>query len=129
MGAAESLESISIEQKGEFILKHYFYQADCFHRGSVKLELIMEQIGQFMAKTVKEDRLIQDADSKGMISYQDALTKYIKGKSWTEETEENKDDKINAEFEKLIPLYPKKTYHLVLIGSPNTSDTISVNIK
>ena len=93
MGAAESLESITVEQKGEFILKHYFYQADCFHRGSVKLELIMEQIGQFMAKTVKEERLIQDADSKGMISYQDALTKYIQGESWKDdEMEEIKDD-------------------------------------
>ena len=45
MGNQESTEAISTDQKAELILKHYFYQADGFHRGSVKLELIIDKVG------------------------------------------------------------------------------------
>ena len=48
------------------------------------------------------------------------MTKYIL--PWEEEN-------IIIEFEKLIPLYPKKTYHLLLIGSPYRSETNSADIK
>ena len=55
-----------------------------------------------------------------MISFQDALTKYIS--KWDEEL-------INTEFENLIPLYPKKVYHLLLIGSPYKTADDNADIK
>ena len=73
-----------------------------------------------MVEKIREKRLVVDANSKGMISFQDALTKYIL--PWDEEN-------TNTEFDKLVPLYPKKTYHLLLIGSPYRSEINAADIK
>ena len=49
-----------------------------------------------------------------MISYKDALNKYVA--KWG-------DNNKNDVFEQLIPIYPKRTSHLLLIGSPYRSET------
>ena len=57
--------------------------------------------------------MVEDADVKGMITFKDAMTKYIS--KWTS-------DNKNIIFEELKLIYPKRTQHLVLIGSPYRSD-------
>jgi len=69
----------------------------------------MEKIGQFLPGKVKEKRIVEDADAKGMITFKEAMTKYVS--KWTEENK----TKI---FDELKELYPKRTQHLILIGSP-----------
>lgn len=83
MGNAESITALTIEEKQTYILKHYFYQVDQFHRGSVKLEKIIDRIGQFLPQKIKDKRVIEDVDGKGMITFKVAMKKYIS--QWTVE--------------------------------------------
>jgi hypothetical protein len=49
---------------------------------------------------VKEKRLLEDADAKGMITYKDAMNKYVS--KWAQ-------DKKDSVFEELKEKYPKRT--------------------
>jgi len=64
--------------------------------------------------------MVEDADVKGMITFKDAMTKYIS--KWTS-------DNKNIIFEELKLIYPKRTQHLVLIGSPYRSEINAADIK
>tara|TARA_B110000285_G_C14979839_1_gene540773 strand:+ start:138 stop:509 length:372 start_codon:yes stop_codon:yes gene_type:complete len=58
--------------------------------------------------------MVEDADAKGMITFKDAMAKYVS--KWTAENK-------NQIFEELRAEYPKRTQHLILIGSPYRSDS------
>ena len=58
--------------------------------------------------------MVEDADAKGMITFKDAMAKYVS--KWTA-------DNKNQIFEELRAEYPKRTQHLILIGSPYRSDS------
>jgi hypothetical protein len=68
----------------------------------------------------RETRRYEDPDSKGMISFKKGIDLYMK--KWEENA-------IEEEFQRLIPIYPKKIYHLLLIGSPYRSDSAFQDCK